>query len=45
MISRPEDYLLSGIYFWLIDSHTSTEGAALRTSQLIRDLKNELGLE
>lgn len=39
VISDIEDYLLSGIYFWLIDSHTSTEGAELRTEQVIEDLK------
>lgn len=42
VISEPEDYLLSGIYFWLIDSHTSTEGAAIRTGQLISDLQKWL---
>lgn len=39
VISEMEDYLLSGVYFWLIDSHTSTEGAAIRTERLIRDLR------
>ena len=39
LISEIEDYLLPGRYFWLIDSHTSTEGAAIRTSQVIRDLQ------
>ena len=39
VISELEDSLLSGVYFWLIDSHTSTEGAAIRTRQIIADLK------
>ena len=39
LISEMEDYLLPGRYFWLIDSHTSTEGAAIRTEQVIQDLK------
>ncbi|MBR0354230.1 MAG: leucine-rich repeat protein [Oscillospiraceae bacterium] len=39
VISNMEDYLLSGVYFWKIDSHTGTEGAAIRTRQLIEDLR------
>ncbi len=39
VISGMEEYLLPGIYFWQIDSHTSTEGAAIRTRQVIEDLK------
>ena len=42
VISDIEDYLLSGIYFWQIDSHTGTEGAAIRTEQVIEDLKRQL---
>ncbi len=38
VISDIEDYLLSGIYFRQIDSHTGTEGARLRTRQVIEDL-------
>ncbi len=38
VISDIEDYLMSGIYFWLIDSHTSTEGASIRTEKIISDL-------
>lgn len=42
VISEMEDYLLSGVYFWQIDSHTSSEGAAIRTERLIEDLKAAL---
>ena len=42
VISEMEDYLLSGIFFWKIDSHTSTEGTALRTEQVIEDLRVRL---
>ena len=38
VISDMEDYLMSGIYFWKIDSHTSSEGAQLRTARVIEDL-------
>ena len=38
VISQIEDYLLSGVYFWKIDSHPGTEGAAIRTARLIEDL-------
>lgn len=39
VISELEDYLFSGVYFYLIDSHLSSEGAALRTRQVIADLQ------
>ncbi len=39
LISEMEDYLLPGRYFWLIDSHTGTEGARIRTEQVVRDLQ------
>lgn len=39
VISQIEDYLLPGVYFWKIDSHPSTEGAAIRTARLIEDLR------
>ncbi len=39
VISDIEDYLYSGIYFYLIDNHLSTEGVELRTKQVICDLK------
>ena len=39
VISEMEDYFYSGIYFYEIDNHLSTEGAQMRTAQLIGDLK------
>lgn len=39
VISDMEDSLYSGIYFYLIDSHLTTEGASLRTAQVIKALK------
>ena len=42
VISGIEDSLLPGRYFWLIDSHTGTEGARIRTEQVIRDLRAAL---
>ena len=42
VITRMEDSLMPGRYFWLIDSHLSTHGAKLRTEQLINDLKNAM---
>ncbi len=45
VISEMEDYLLSGVYFWQIDSHTSTEGASIRTARLIDDLRSVLSSE
>ena len=42
VISDIEDYLMPGRYFWLIDSHLSTNGAMMRTERVIRDLKNVL---
>ncbi len=38
-ISEMEDYFYSGIYFYEIDNHLSTEGAQMRTAQLIDDLE------
>lgn len=38
IISEMDDYLYSGIYFYEIDNHLSTEGAQMRTEQLIADL-------
>jgi len=40
VISDIEDSLYSGVYFYLIDSHLSSEGAALRTKQVIEDLRS-----
>ncbi len=39
VISDIESSLYSGVYFYLIDSHLSSEGAALRTKQIIEDLR------
>ena len=39
VISEIEDSLFSGVYFYLIDSHLSSEGAALRTRRVIEDLR------
>ena len=38
VISKIEDSLLPGRYFWLIDSHTGTDGARIRTERVIADL-------
>ena len=40
-----EDYLLPGRFFWLIDSHTGTEGARIRTRLVIRDLRRAINTE
>lgn len=42
VISELEDSLFSGVYFYLIDSHLSSEGAALRTERIIADLQTAL---
>lgn len=42
IISKMEDYLLSGVYFYEIDNHLSDEGVALRTKQIIMDLKTTM---
>lgn len=39
VISDIEDSLYAGNYFYLIDSHLSSEGAALRTRRVIEDLR------
>jgi len=39
VISDIEDSLYSGIYFYLIDSHLSSEGAGIRTQRVIADLR------
>ncbi len=44
VISEIEDSLLPGRYFWLIDSHTSTEGARIRTERVIEDLRTWMDL-
>lgn len=42
VLSDIEDSLYSGIYFYLIDSHLSSEGAALRTRSVIEALHTRL---
>ena len=42
VISELEDSLYSGVYFWNIDNHLSTEGVKLRTEQVIHDLNTAL---
>ena len=39
VISRIEDSLMSGVYFFVIDSHLSNEGVRLHTLQIMEDLK------
>ncbi len=39
VISRLDDSLMSGVYFFVIDSHLSNEGARLFTLHIIEDLK------
>lgn len=38
VISKMENSLMSGIYFYVIDSHLSNEGARLFTLQIVEDL-------
>ncbi len=42
VISTMADSLFSGVYFWQIDNHLSTEGVQLRTVSVIRDLKVQM---
>lgn len=42
VISDPADYLFKGEYFYDTDYHLCTEGAYLRTAQLIEDLRAAL---
>ncbi len=39
VISDMEDSLISGVYFFVIDSHLSSEGVRLHTLQIIDDLR------
>lgn len=39
VISDIDDYFYSGIYFYEIDNHLSSEGAGMRTDQVIQDMK------
>lgn len=45
VISSMEDSLMSGIYFYVVDSHLSSEGVRLHTSQVIEDLSAWLDTE
>ena len=45
VISEIEDSLVSGTYLYGTDNHLSTEGVALRTRQIIRDLKAQMEQE
>ena len=45
VISDIEDSLVSGVYLYGTDNHLSTEGVALRTRQIIQDLKARLEQE
>lgn len=45
VISHIEDYLYPATDFYLIDSHLTTRGAALRTAQIIADLQAQLARE
>ena len=42
VISNIEDSLVSGVYLYGTDNHLSTEGVALRTGQIIQELKAQL---
>lgn len=45
VISEIEESLYSGIYFYLIDSHLSTEGVSIRTERIIADLREQFDRE
>lgn len=45
VISQLEDSLYSGVYLYGTDNHLSTEGAEIRTGNVIRDLKKQLEKE
>lgn len=45
VISEIEESLYSGIYFYFIDSHLSTEGVSIRTERIIDDLKEQFDRE
>ena len=42
IISDMEDYLYNGRFFWDTNYHLSTEGAVMRTEQLIDDIKYQM---
>lgn len=45
VISDIEDSLVSGVWLYGTDNHLSTEGAAIRTGRIIRELKAQLETE
>ena len=45
IISDMENYLYNGKYFWDTNYHLSTEGAEMRTEQLIKDIKLQMTRE
>lgn len=45
VISDIEESLYPGIYFYLIDSHLSTEGVGVRTERIIDDLREQFDRE
>jgi hypothetical protein len=45
VISDIEDYLYSGIYFYLIDNHLSNQGVQMRTEQIIKDISAQFERE
>ena len=45
VISDIEGSLVSGRYLYGTDNHLSTEGVAIRTNQIIDDLKSQLSQE
>lgn len=45
VISELEDSLYTGIYLYGTDNHLSTEGVQIRTTKVIRDLKEQLAKE
>lgn len=45
IISQLEDYLFRGKYFSNTNYHLTTEGALLRTNQLIKDLQKQMAID
>lgn len=45
VISDIEDYLYSGIFFYLIDNHLSDRGVQMRTEQIIKDISAQFAKE
>ena len=42
ILGRPQDYYLDRVYFFDTQYHLNEEGRAIRTSQLVRDLRDAL---